>query len=171
MSSDYFKLFLPEIGRDRRAVAIDTPGYGESDPPPEPQPIEALAAAMADALEALGLGSGGAGQVDVLGVHTGSLIAGELAVQRPDLVRRVILSGVPLFLGEERIRHPRPALHQGSEDRMQRSPHAHPQPPGAVLREIAEEHPGLRGVCSARLGPWHCRHRATAREEECQFRE
>lgn len=92
-----YEFLLREMGKDRVAIAIDTPGYGESDRPPAPPSMEDLAGAMADALDALAYGKGRKkkGQVDVFGFHTGVFMAAELAVQRPDLVRRVVLSGIP----------------------------------------------------------------------------
>ncbi len=47
-----------------------------------------FAGAMADALDGLGFGSQSKGRVDLFGFHTGVLIATELALTRPDLVRR-----------------------------------------------------------------------------------
>ena len=41
-------------------------------------------------------------QVDLLGYQSGSLAAAELAVARPDQVRRVILDSVPVFDAKER---------------------------------------------------------------------
>jgi pimeloyl-ACP methyl ester carboxylesterase len=92
-----YEFLTREMGKDRVAIAIDTPGYGESDRPPAPPTMEDLAGAMADALDALGYGKGRKkkGQVDVFGFHTGVFMSAELAVQRPDLVRRVVLSGIP----------------------------------------------------------------------------
>ena len=60
-----FEYLLKEMGRDRLALAFDTPGYGESDRPAEPPLMADLAAAMADALDGLGFGAGGRGPVDV----------------------------------------------------------------------------------------------------------
>jgi pimeloyl-ACP methyl ester carboxylesterase len=101
-SAAYFNYTLEELGRDRVAIAFDSPGYGESARPPEPQRMEPLTASFALALENLGFGRHGKGQVDVSGFHTGAYIASELAAQRPDLVRRVVLSGVPFWEGELR---------------------------------------------------------------------
>jgi pimeloyl-ACP methyl ester carboxylesterase len=81
---------------------MDTPGYGKSDRPPEPQLMDQLAGAAADALDALGYGAEGAGPVDVLGYHTGCYVAAELAVLRPDLVRRLVQVGIPFDQAEER---------------------------------------------------------------------
>ncbi|MBM3513500.1 MAG: alpha/beta fold hydrolase [Alphaproteobacteria bacterium] len=100
-SGDDFKMLVEAMGRDRLAIAFDTPGYGESYRPPRPPAMADLAGAMADALDGLGFGQGGAGKIDVFGFHTGVLIATELAVTRPDLVRRVILASVPYMKPDE----------------------------------------------------------------------
>lgn len=83
---------LAVMGRDRRAIAPDTPGFGDSDAPAEPPSIGAYAAAIGDLLDELGLGI-----VDLLGDHTGSKIAVELAQQRPRQVRRVVLHAAPIY--------------------------------------------------------------------------
>jgi len=103
VSGDYFHDMLLEMGEDRVVMAMDTPGYGQSDRPPEPQSIGELASAAADALDALGYGRDGLGAIDVVGYHTGTLIAAELAITRPDLVRRLVLPGIPYYVGEERL--------------------------------------------------------------------
>ena len=100
-SGVYFSYLLEELGRDRVALAPDTPGYGNSTKPPTPLSMSEIGVAMATAIENLGYGEGGKGQVDVSGYHTGAYIAVELAAARPDLVRRVVLIGVPFWQGEE----------------------------------------------------------------------
>ena len=97
----YFSYLLEELGSDRRALAPDTPGYGNSTKPPAPLSMKELGEAMAVSLENLGYGENGMGKVDVSGYHTGAYIATELAAARPDLVRRVVLIGVPFWQGEE----------------------------------------------------------------------
>lgn len=93
-SAEEYRPLTELIGRDRVAFAFDTPGYGESDRPDSPPDMVGISGAMADALEALEYGEGGKGKVDVFGFHTGVFIASELALRRPDLVRRVVLSGI-----------------------------------------------------------------------------
>ncbi|WP_304165504.1 alpha/beta fold hydrolase [Phenylobacterium aquaticum] len=92
--------FLPLIealdGR-RRVIAPDTAGYGGSDPPERRWDIEAYAREMRAAIRAAG-----EGPVDILGYHTGALLAAEIALQDPDLVRRIVMIGVPYYLGEAR---------------------------------------------------------------------
>lgn len=98
-SGRMFVPFLREIGRDRLALAPDTAGYGYSDPPPEPPALEDYARSHGDVLDALNIG-----QVDLLGAHTGSRIAIELAHQRPEQVRRLVLIGAAVYTEEERSR-------------------------------------------------------------------
>ncbi|GMU68671.1 MAG: hypothetical protein AMXMBFR37_10030 [Steroidobacteraceae bacterium] len=93
-SSNQFLKLTAALGTDRIAIAFDTPGYGSSDAPPRPASMQEYTAAMAIALERLGYGPHGKGPVDVFGFHTGAFIASELAVSRPDLVRRVGLGSV-----------------------------------------------------------------------------
>lgn len=97
----YFSYLLEELGHDRAALAPDTPGYGNSTKPKAPLTMSELGEVMATALEDLGYGAAGKGKVDVSGYHTGAYIATELAAARPDLVRRVVLIGVPFWQGEE----------------------------------------------------------------------
>jgi pimeloyl-ACP methyl ester carboxylesterase len=97
MSSRTFRPFLPEIGGDRSVYAPDTPGFGDSDPPAERPSIADYAAAVGDLLDGLRLR-----QVDLLGYHTGTAIAAELAIARPVQVRRLVFVAVPAFDDTER---------------------------------------------------------------------
>ena len=98
MSGRIFERFLAEIGADRVAVAPDTPGYGASDAPLAPPEILDYAQAMGDLIDALGF----TGPVDLMGYHTGSKIAVELALLRPRQIRRVILISAPILTESER---------------------------------------------------------------------
>ena len=98
-SGAYYRDLLERLGEDRAVFAVDTPGFGASDAPPEPVDLAAYAGAIGDAVDAL---TGAAGPVDLMGFHTGAMIAIELAIQRPELVRRLVLAGIPFYLGEDR---------------------------------------------------------------------
>lgn len=101
-SGRYYLDLIADMGRDRVAMAADTPGYGESDRPPDgPPDMAGYAGAFADALENLGYGRERR-RVDLLGYHTGCLIAVDLAIRRPDLVRKLCLVGVPYYATSER---------------------------------------------------------------------
>ncbi|MBN9076158.1 MAG: hypothetical protein BGN87_11835 [Rhizobiales bacterium 65-79] len=79
----------------RPAIAVDYLGNGLSDKPRRDVTVATLAEDMAALIEALGFDS-----VDLWGSHTGSLVAIELAVQRPELVNRAVLEG-PVFVSPD----------------------------------------------------------------------
>lgn len=80
--------FKPLVRRGVRFVAIDTPGFGCSDPTPSFPRLEDWASSFVAVLDHLGIA-----RADVLGHHTGALNATELALQFPTRVRRLILNG------------------------------------------------------------------------------
>lgn len=88
-SSRSFVPLLPEIADVRSVYAPDLPGYGESDPSPNATLSEG-ASAVADLARDLRLR-----QIDVLGVSSGAAVALELAAAKPELVRRLVLVGIP----------------------------------------------------------------------------
>jgi pimeloyl-ACP methyl ester carboxylesterase len=92
-----FERFLALAGRDRSVYAPDLPGFGDSDPPTSRPAIVDYAAAVGDFLDSMRFR-----QIDLLGYHTGSLIAAELAISRPKQVRRLVLISVPLLTESER---------------------------------------------------------------------
>lgn len=107
-SSVEYERFAAEMARDRRVIAFDTPGFGMSDRPAERPGLDGYAAAFADGLDALDVAAGG--KVDVFGFHTGTYLAVELALARPDLVGRLILSGIPFRPPEQRAERLEAAL-------------------------------------------------------------
>jgi pimeloyl-ACP methyl ester carboxylesterase len=79
------------------ALAVDTPGFGLSEPlPGEDWGMADLADAMVGLLDALGIG-----RVAVCGQHTGASIGAELALRHPGRVSALALDGLPLFTAEE----------------------------------------------------------------------
>lgn len=82
----------------RRVIAPDLAGLGDSDPHPLAAPgVADFAADMATVIERCA-----DGPVDVYGSHTGACVALALAAARPELVRRLVLDGVPLWSEAER---------------------------------------------------------------------
>ena len=88
-SSRTFGRFLPQLADVRSVYAPDLPGCGESDPSPDGSVADA-AVAVSDLANDLRLR-----QIDLLGVQYGAEVALELAAARPELVRRLVLAGVP----------------------------------------------------------------------------
>lgn len=88
-SSVMYERSLPLLAERFRAIAVDTPGFGLSDPLPGPPDIAGYARAVAAFLDALGLV-----EVDLVGSHTGASIALELAVTAPERVRKLVLAAI-----------------------------------------------------------------------------
>lgn len=85
---------LPVIGRSRRAVAWDMPGYGAAAPlPDDPLTFAALADAAARCIEVLGHPD-----AHVVGISMGGMVAQHLAARHPGRVRSLtLLSTSPAF--------------------------------------------------------------------------
>lgn len=98
MSGRIYERFIRAMADKRLAVAIDTPGFGMSDAPPERPSIGDYSRAMRAAVAALGI----RGPIDLMGYHTGSMIAADLAAEHPALIRRLILVSAPIFTEDER---------------------------------------------------------------------
>ncbi len=100
-SSRMFGGFLAAIADVRSVYAPDMPGYGESDASPTRSVAEA-ATAISDLANDLRLR-----QIDLLGVQYGAEVALELAAARPELVRRLALSGTPAAQRLASVKQPR----------------------------------------------------------------
>ncbi len=144
MSSRTFARFVAEMGEDRLAVAVDTPGFGMSDPPPTPPSIADYARAMAAVANELRL----AGPVDLMGYPTGSMIACELAASGVRPVRRLVLIAAPIFTEEERgaLRaHYGPAAPPTADGahllRIWKGFHHHMSAGGMAVEQIADAFP------------------------------
>ena len=96
-SGRIYDILLREMGLDRIAIAPDTPGFGESDPPDNPPEIADFARANFSLLDQLGITE----PVDVMGYHTGSLTAMEMARQQPERIRRLVLVSAAMFTEKE----------------------------------------------------------------------
>ena len=95
-SSHYYESLLQALGPNRTIVAVDTPGYGESFKPVERPEIGDYAEAMAGLIRAMGFV-----RADVLGDHTGTKTAVELAHRHPALVRRIVMNTAGVYSPEE----------------------------------------------------------------------
>ncbi|MBC2835791.1 alpha/beta fold hydrolase [Paragemmobacter straminiformis] len=81
---------IADLSHDYRVIAVDMPGHGGSSPLPRGAGLRDYVAWAARVIEALALGT-----VNVAGHSMGALIATGLAVDCPELLRRVaVLNGV-----------------------------------------------------------------------------
>lgn len=91
-----FRAVLEPLAADRRVIALDLPGCGESDRPPPDEAdgyaLEWLGARVDEALGALGVD-----RCDVLAHSFGGAVAVELALAVPALVRRLVLVDAVVF--------------------------------------------------------------------------
>lgn len=92
LSGRMFDHLLPLLAADRVVIAVDTPGYGESDRPATRPSLAGYGDAILDALV-----RSYHAPIDLLGYHTGAAIAADLAARRPVAVRKLVLISLPFF--------------------------------------------------------------------------
>jgi pimeloyl-ACP methyl ester carboxylesterase len=88
-SSRSFETLMRAFGASRHLIALDLPGYGDSEAPTTKADMAGYADAVAAAI--------GAGPVDLFGYHTGVYVAAELALRHPAKIRRMTFMGIPYF--------------------------------------------------------------------------
>lgn len=91
-SSQSFLPLMQALGQKRQVIAIDMPGYGESDAPPQPIAMSGYAQSALTAIDVLV-----DGPATLLGYHTGCYAATEMAIAQPTKIDRIVLIGVPYF--------------------------------------------------------------------------
>ncbi len=87
---DFDAVLRPVDGAELSAIAVDLPGFGATPPPTDAWGSVDYAACVGALLDEL------TGPVVVLGHSFGGRVAVHLAVERPDAVRALVLTGVPL---------------------------------------------------------------------------
>jgi pimeloyl-ACP methyl ester carboxylesterase len=88
---------MEAAGKQFTCIALDTPGFGGSDPlPGDVLTVKDLAQATAAAMAALNLPP-----ARVFGTHTGAAIGAELGAGWPDQVSGLVLEGLPIFTEAE----------------------------------------------------------------------
>lgn len=105
-SGQFDNVYEPLARRGFRAIGIDMPGFGGSDPAPFTPTATDYAQAVPPVLDALGIDKAG-----LLGHHTGALVATEAAFHFPDRISALIING-PLLVSEEDTANFMKGLHQ-----------------------------------------------------------
>jgi len=85
-----YSLMIPILATTYRVIAVETLGYGYSDDPPREYEVEDFARSVVSFLDALNIA-----KASIVGNHTGSIIAAEVASAYPDRVDKLILAGLP----------------------------------------------------------------------------
>ncbi|HEY8533127.1 MAG TPA: alpha/beta hydrolase [Micromonospora sp.] len=97
LSSQAMEPWIRALADHMTVFAVDTAGYGQSDPLPIAEPtIDDYARRVVDFADAVGLD-----RFIVAGTHTGSKIALSVAVQFPERVAQLVMDGLGLYTSEE----------------------------------------------------------------------
>ncbi|MFN8532406.1 MAG: alpha/beta fold hydrolase [Dehalococcoidia bacterium] len=91
-SSRMWMKLMPILGERLRVFALDTPGFGMSDPPPAQPTFDDYCSVFVEAIDMLGLA-----ETALLGFHTGAGFAVGIAARSPSLVTQLVLMGAPVF--------------------------------------------------------------------------
>lgn len=84
---------MRHLASERRVIAFDTFGNGDSSPSRVEEPeIQDLAGSLIRVIDAMGLK-----EFDLYGYHTGTAICTEISIALPQRVRRIVLEGVSVF--------------------------------------------------------------------------
>ena len=105
-----------------QVIAVDTPGYGQSDAPISEPTIRDYSNCIKDLIEFLKLE-----RVSLIGHHTGACIVAELAVMIPSKIEKLILNGPPLLTDEEK---------ENVMSMIEKAPKMFPKTDGSHLTEI-----------------------------------
>lgn len=91
-SSDEYRELMPMLAQQRRVIAMDFMGFGDSDKPPRMYTISDYAKTVIALLDELGIS-----KASILGNHTGAFVATEVAAAYPERVNKIILGNVAGF--------------------------------------------------------------------------
>lgn len=86
-----YRAVLPRLGTRLHAIAMDTAGFGDSQPLPGTAAVEGWAEVAVQLLDAVGIA-----RAHVVGHHTGGVIAVELAARHGEHVASLVLSSTPV---------------------------------------------------------------------------
>lgn len=103
-SGGYYDTFCKDLvdRTDIAAISLDMLGYGQSSKIETPITIEDYALNIIEVIKSMQDSLMLNGRINLLGFHTGSAVANEIAIHEPDLVDRIIFVTYPFFDAEKR---------------------------------------------------------------------
>ncbi len=114
---------------------IDMPGFDHSDVPSRRYSIEDFSKAIVDVLDSAGIA-----QADILGDHTGSMVAVDMAGSYPQRVKKMVLDGLPYWDSERGLAyfesHFKPFFTDVTSFDI-------PVPPSMTWEEVSEQFPSI----------------------------
>ena len=97
-SSDEFRELIPILAKNRRVIAMDSMGFGDSDKPPRMYSIADYAKTVIALLDELAIKT-----TSILGHHFGAFVSGEVAAAYPERVKKLILCDAANFGKEGKV--------------------------------------------------------------------
>jgi pimeloyl-ACP methyl ester carboxylesterase len=91
-SSDEYERVIPFLSKKYCAIAMDFLGNGNSEPAPRPYSVADHARTVVSFMDSLGIK-----KAIIVGQHIGAKMAVELAVTRPERVRKLVLSNIGFY--------------------------------------------------------------------------
>lgn len=92
-----FEKVIPLVAKRYQVISPDTPGFGFSPPAPWEWEFEDFSDCFIDFMDALGIK-----KASLVGMHTGSLFAADLAARYPKRVDKLVLGGLAIY--DEKLR-------------------------------------------------------------------
>ncbi len=87
-NADFWQLVMPGLGKDHRVIAVDPPGYGKSDKPDVAYDLVWIEAWLVKFMDRMEID-----RADLMGSSLGGHLALMLAMDQPQRVHRLVLSG------------------------------------------------------------------------------
>ena len=91
-----FEGLLARLGKERLVIAVDTPGFGDSDVPQNIPTINDYALAIIDFIDLMNLD-----RLNLFGDHTGAKIAVEIVKICPSRINKLIFNSCPVYSDEQ----------------------------------------------------------------------
>jgi pimeloyl-ACP methyl ester carboxylesterase len=96
-----FGAMIPTLAERHRVIAVELAGHGRTADTDRPMSLDCLSGDVAALLEELGVAS-----TDIYGFSLGGMVALDLVLRRPEMVRRLVIASVDHRPGHEEVAAP-----------------------------------------------------------------